>query len=279
MHNEPPSRSQSAGGRWWDYRRPLDRASYLGIGVVLMLLKYGVECSAIWLLTNRVYTPLAFVNPLASSRRQFVEGGPEGLTALWLVWTLPFVAIAVTLTIRRAIDAGKSPWWGLAILVPVLNFSVMAVLSIVPTTQAQAVPAPPSRKSAGADDRMPIASSAGVAMLVGVLVSAMYAIILTVISVYAFDSYGAAVFFGAPVVAGAFAAFTYNFEGGRGWGASLAVSMLPVVVLGGVLLLLALEGAVCILMAAPIMLPLAMFGGMLGKGIADHQPRRQAPAA
>ena len=50
---------------------------------------------------------------------------------------------------------------------------------------------------------------------------------------------------------------------------SLGVAMLPVLCLGAVLLLLALEGAVCILMAAPIMLPLAVVGGLIGKVVAD----------
>jgi hypothetical protein len=264
-----------AQGRWWDCRRPLDRVTYEAVGIVLMVLKYTGEAGAIWFITRRVYTPLDFINPLASARRHFTEGGPDWLTPLWLLWTLPFVAVAVVFTIRRAVDAGASPWWGLAIFVPGLNLAVMFAMAVM-RSQALRVQARAEHADDHSDDQ-PITASRGVAILVGVCVGAVYAMLLTVVSIYAFKSYGAALFFGTPIVAGAFAGFTYNFAAPRGWGASLLVAMLPVVCVGAGLMILALEGALCLLMAAPIMLPLAIVGGVIGKGIADlqHRDRRR----
>src|SRR2546429_3054376 len=37
--------------------------------------------------------------------------------------------IGVSMTLRRAADAGRSPWWGLLFFVPVVNYAVMAWLA------------------------------------------------------------------------------------------------------------------------------------------------------
>src|SRR5262245_58016098 len=107
---EPTPTSESPQ-RWWNCRQPVDRLTYLCVGALLMVLKYAVEAAAIGYITGKFYSPLDFINPLASARRQFIVGGNDFLTPMWLLWTLPFVAIAVVMTIRRAIDAGASPWW------------------------------------------------------------------------------------------------------------------------------------------------------------------------
>ncbi|HMO84005.1 MAG TPA: SRPBCC family protein, partial [Lacipirellulaceae bacterium] len=184
---------------------------------------------------------------------------------LWVLWTAPFVAIAVWFTIRRAIDAGRSPWWGLAILVPFVNFAVMIAFALAPSRPA---PAPAAEPPLFAAPPSSLASPGG-AMLLGIAGGALYAIGLTVLSIYALGSYGAALFFGTPLLSGAIASFTYNFERRRGWAGSLLISLLPVIAVGAALIVLALEGAICLVMAAPIMLPLALVGGAFGKTIAS----------
>jgi hypothetical protein len=145
---------------------------------------------------------------------------------------------------------------------------VMLAFAVLPAAQAPGEPTEargaPTLLKPGAPP-----PSTGLAVLSGILVSTCYATLMTVACIYLFDTYGAAVFFGTPLVAGAFTAFTYNFREGQSVVRTLCVAMLPVLCLGGLLLLLALEGAICILMAAPIMLPLAMVGGLIGKVVAD----------
>jgi uncharacterized membrane protein YhaH (DUF805 family) len=264
-----PTRSESHPSAWWDCRRPLDRTTYAAVGALGMLVKYVAEVGVLWAVTERAYTPLDFLNPLASSRLAFTRGAPSWLTPAWILWTLPFVAIAVVFTIRRAIDAGRSPWWGLAIFVPLLNFVVMIAMACLPSRDVDADLNAEPLAIKEFVETSPAATSPAFAMLVGILVSAFYMTALTLLLIYAFDSYGSALFFGTPVVAGAFATFTYNYRQGHSWGASLWVALLPVLCVGAVLLLLAFEGAICLLMAAPIMLPLAMLGGLVGKAIAD----------
>jgi len=62
-------------------------------------------------------------------------------------------------------------------------------------------------------------------------------------------------------------------------GLALNVALLPVGILGVALILVAMEGVICVLMAAPFALGLAALGGMLGYTIQAHHWRpKQTPA-
>src|SRR5439155_116718 len=58
--------------------------------------------------------------------------------------TLPFLWIGVAMTLRRAVDAGRSPWLALAFFVPLVNYVVMLALCRIPT-----VPLNPREERAG----------------------------------------------------------------------------------------------------------------------------------
>lgn len=269
MASMEPSLSPPAAPRFWDCSIPLSRRWYFIIGVTLMLLKYGVEYAFIRQSTGKFYSPFDFLNPLLTSRQHFLQGAPEWFGVTWLLWTFPFVTLAVLLSVRRAIDAGRSPWWGLAILLPGMNFLVMFALAVLPS-------APDNSASAAAGDdnasRQATAHlSAFQSMLLGVAVAAVYGFGTCVLTIYSFDSYGAALFYGTPVVAGAVAAYFYNRQESRSWQTSIGVSLLPMICIGGLFLIVALEGLICILMAAPLAIPLAAVGGVVGKGIADAE--------
>ncbi|GIS61479.1 MAG: hypothetical protein CM1200mP2_37040 [Planctomycetaceae bacterium] len=84
--------------------------------------------------------------------------------------------------------------------------------------------------------------------------------------VYALGDYGAALFFGGPILMGCVTGFVFNFQQRQPLGATMAVGLLMLLGSGGCLLLFALgKGVICLLMAAPLFLPLVMLGAMLGK--------------
>jgi uncharacterized membrane protein YhaH (DUF805 family) len=259
--------------RFWNCSVPLSRRSYFIIGVTLMLLKYGVEYAFIREYTGKFYSPLDFLNPLLTSRQHFLQGAPEWFGTTWLLWTFPFVTIAVLLSVRRAIDAGCSPWWGLAILLPGVNFLVMFALAALPSARKTSAIVPSDDENASRQVAAPL--SAFQSMILGVAIAAIYGFSTCVLTIYAFGSYGAALFYGTPVVAGAVAAYYYNRQESKSWLASIGVSALPMICIGGLFLIAALEGLICILMAAPLALPLAAVGGLVGKGIADAQLARR----
>ncbi len=118
---------------WFGLRDEVGRSAYVISGFGLMLFKYAAEATVIGLMCGKFYSPLHFLLPVYSLRNEVLQGGPEWLGAMLLVWSLPFLWIALGMSIRRAADVGHSPWDGLGVLVPVVNLIYMLVLSIMPS--------------------------------------------------------------------------------------------------------------------------------------------------
>ncbi|AMV19818.1 SRPBCC family protein [Planctomyces sp. SH-PL14] len=256
----------------------LDRGRYLAWGVGLMLLKYAVEAAVIGVATGEVYTPLDFFNPTLSGRMRFSRLGNEWLGLALTLWTIPFVWIAVAMSIRRCRDAGVSPWEVQWIFVPIVNFIEMirlAVLSSEPAILAEDSQEPGELPAPLPSGQREPPSGAVRAALSGIAAGVLYALFLIVSSVYLFDNYGSALFFGTPFVSGAVGAFLFNRPRPRSLLATLGNTSLMVLFCCLALLLLALEGMICVLMALPIMVPVAWLGGLVGWTIARETRRPQ----
>ena len=300
---------QYEGGRarWnpFSLQGRVDRAEYALAGVVLMLVKYAGEAGVIMAVTGLRYTPFDFVSPALGDREPFLSEGPPWLGLAWLAWTIPFVWIAVAMTLRRARDVGVTPWVCLLILVPILNFATMIAMAIAPAKSRrsnlsddglavhaqeddesdrqlerqlrEAWQSPQVDTTPPAGDERFYDTAAIVSAMGGLAVGVVYTVFLMVLSVYGFGSYGAALFFGGPIVTGAAAAYLYNRPAVRTLGVTLGHGMILVICCTAAFLLIGLEGAVCLLMALPIFIPLGLFGSLIGWAIAtgvDARTRR-----
>lgn len=262
--------------RWFSLQGTVSREEYLLTGVGLMILKYAVEAGVIGYFTGKFYTPLDFLNPLLSARSQFTVGAPEWLGMAWVLWTIPFVCIAVAMSMRRAIGAGASPWAGMFVLVPIINLPLMLYLACIPQGYANRnyVEDGSARSSLVisefdlVDEDRANSLLAFQAAFVGIAVGFAYMFCLVLFGVYVLKSYGAAMFFGTPLVAGAATAYTYNRWCPQLLGSTIALSLTSGVFFAAGLLLMGLEGIVCIAMAAPIILPVGILGALIGRAIA-----------
>src|SRR6185503_3159201 len=157
-----------------------------------------------------------------------------------VLWTLPFLWIGASMTVRRAVDAGRSAWGGLLFFVPLVNYVLMIVLCFLPSRPLAVIaPAdePPSSGSAAPaiDQRLRSA-------LLGLGVSLLIGFPLAVLCTVVLRSYGLSVFFGTPFVASAVAGFVHNRRETRPVGETMLVATTGLVLVGGSLLLFAIEG-------------------------------------
>lgn len=106
---------------WFGLAEPVSRTAYALSGFGLMGLKYVTEAVLVHHVTGRWLTPLDYFNPLLTSRLAAV-GGSDLLSAALIAWTLPFLWIGVSMTMRRAEDAGRSPFLALLYFVPLVNY-------------------------------------------------------------------------------------------------------------------------------------------------------------
>lgn len=234
--------------------------AYAVTGFSLAILKYAVEAGVIHHFTGKIYTPTDFLNPLLSMRQEFFKApAPDWLTAAMLWFTLPFLWISVSMSVRRAANAGMTAWFGLLVLLPGLNYLIMVVLCFLPHRY---------RLYWASRRAHPKASDKQVqSALLGVVSGTVLSITMVLVGVYLFQNYGAALSIGTPVIIGAVSAFIYNRPFARDLFGSLVVAQLSIAISGAALLLFAFEGLICLLMLYPIAAAMGLLGGFIGYAV------------
>jgi uncharacterized membrane protein YhaH (DUF805 family) len=226
-----------------------------------MALKYALDAAAVWLVTRQLWSPVDYLVPSITLRESKLTGASTWLVVAMIVWTLPFLWIGASMTLRRALDAGRSPWLATLFFVPLVNYALMLVLAVLPS-RAHPVPA--------RDAEVTPASLQTVAF--AVLVSGLMGTVLVAFCTVVLQAYGATLFLGVPFLVGAISGFALNRAEPSPLGATVRVAAGTVVVGGLGLLLFALEGALCVTMALPVAVPLAIAGALVGRFIARHAP-------
>jgi uncharacterized membrane protein YhaH (DUF805 family)/uncharacterized protein YndB with AHSA1/START domain len=243
-------------------RRPVGPRAYLGAGVVLMTVKYLLQLGILWAVSGAVLSPLSFLSPLTRHREPLLQGVPTEITVLLVVLTLPFLWIGLSMSVRRATDAGMSPWLGLLFLLPFVNYAVMLGLAFAPSKPG-AVWQLPTDSAQSTNEAVEIVRDVR-SVLIGLAGAFAIGSGMTWLMVYEMDGYGATLFFGTPAVMGAITSFSYNHDRLRSLGRSVVLGMLAPLFGLGAMLLFAFEGLMCITMAAPIVAALGAVGAVFG---------------
>jgi uncharacterized membrane protein YhaH (DUF805 family) len=225
-----------------------------------MAFKYALDAALIWRFAGVFWRPVDYLNPLWSAREQVLRGAPSWLAPVLVVITLPFLWIGVSMTLRRAVNAGISAWNSLLFFVPVVNYVLMAVLCVLPVA-TQARPHVGPSTSPTVDDRLTSA-------LLGVAASIGITLVTVGIGIYLKRAYSTGLFLGVPFTIGYISSYIYNRRFPRSVGESIVIAVASVTVAGGALIVFALEGLVCAVMALPLAFALALPGALLGRLVA-----------
>jgi uncharacterized membrane protein YhaH (DUF805 family) len=257
--NRPPGDIRMQLARfWWTFDAPVSRHAYLRHGAGLVALKYAGDVLLVALAAGRFWTPADYVHSIPFLLATRLDGAPPWLMPALALWTLPFLWAGVTLTLRRALDAGRSAWLTLGFFVPYLNYLLMLVLCLAPSASERPVSIERPRDY---EQRLPSA-------LLAIAAGLVLGLLMIVLTVTVLGQYGAALFFATPFAIGALTAFLFNrrypastFETGE-------VAAMTLAVVAGAAFLLGSEGAICILMALPIALVVGLMGAAFGRCVA-----------
>lgn len=254
------------------FEAPVNQRAYALAGFSLMAFKYLVDSTVIWFATGKPWWPLDYLSPLAKTRLERFGDEHDLLQLGLVIWTLPFMWVGLSMTIRRAVDAAAPPLpSALLYFVPFLNYVWMLVLCALPSGTS---PAP--RTCAAAPPKQSLDLKL---LLAAVLTSIVVASAAFATSIFVFRSYGSTLFIGAPILLGATGSLVYNSKGRRSPGQSLVVATASTVCVGGALLLFAAEGLFCIAMALPLALPMSMVGALVGYMLSGRgRPTRSSAA-
>jgi len=188
---------------------------------------------------------------------------PDWVSIVALTGMLVSGWVLASLSFRRCADANISGWFAAPVVAPLFQFFVVVGLSLRPSR----APENSAAAEISADQGGLPAATLGMLAGVGLILCAV------VIGALGFGVYGYGLFVVMPFLTGALSGFLANRNGDIG-ARQTSVLVFGTSVIGGVMLVLcALEGIVCILMAAPLGLGAAILGGKLGRRIAGKGER------
>ena len=269
----------------------IGRAPYFVAGVCLLAIKFGVD-RIISRVFERPWSPAEYIVPGASLGMLIANPQDRLFYTTLAIGAVPFIAMGVWLTVLRLRSIGVSPAWSILFFAPVINFALFAILtalperirkgnvvsggSIPPASEVpHAIPLSysqiPARPFASLDRLLPANPPALKA--VAVLVPAFIGLAVTVLSVQFLSTYGWGVFVGVPFCIGLMAAILFAVRGAPSLSSCIGIGCASLTVYGVLLILCAFEGAVCILMAAPLAYPVAILGALVGASLTGRPDR------
>ncbi|MEM1294461.1 MAG: SRPBCC family protein, partial [Verrucomicrobiota bacterium] len=169
--------------------------------------------------------------------------------------------IGLTMSVRRAVDVGFSPWFGVGFLVPLWNWLTIVALCFAPSTEENTWSVDKPGELLPVDLRT---------VLGGIAIGAGLSLIMVLFSVHVLGDYGWSLFIGTPFVVGMVTGYQTNRKEPRSAKSSVWVATLAILLGGATLLLFALEGIICVLMAGIPAIVLAIGGALIGHAIAHH---------
>jgi hypothetical protein len=182
---------------------------------------------------------------------------------------IPFVALPLTvlmawalaaLSFRRATNANADPWIAAASVVPIVQIPAILFLCLVPA------------QIRSEDVRVAADSAGHVSWSIavqGMLAGTTFSVASVALGALVFGTYGYGMFVLSPLMIGGLTGYLANRPHDIGTG-STAILALGATGLGGIaLVVVALEGILCLALAFPLTLGLALLGGALGRKIAN----------
>jgi uncharacterized membrane protein YhaH (DUF805 family) len=261
----------------WDGK--VSRRRYVTVGFIGVVLKHSLDRFIAASILGYRDTLFNYWAPLGKAARLAHLSNTEArFLAILLLFSIPFLWVGVAMTVRRLRDAGQPVWLVVLFFIPVINVLFFLALAVLPPqerpTYDEGSPWPGPGLLAGMIPRSALGSA-----VLSIFLTTVLGLVFVALGTLVIRAYGWGLFVALPFCLGMFSVLLYSYHAPRSWRTCLNVALLPIGVLGVVSLLVAMEGVICILMAAPFAAGLAGLGGMLGYTIQAHHWRpKQTPA-
>lgn len=256
----------------WRWNGKVDRQTYAIVGVVALSIKRVIDVAVASHFLHPgdrhgVGITLSFFNywlPLGrGARLSQLSASEVNFLATMLLVAMPFIWLGLAMTLKRLRDAGQPVWLVTLFFIPFLNILFFLVLCLLPgrglPESKEAAPWPKVRPLDGIIPRSQLGSAT-----LSIVVTTFIGLVFVLLGTKTLGSYGWSLFVALPFCLGLFSVLFYSYHAPRNLSGCLVISLLPIGMLGVVLLAVALDGLICIVMAAPFALALAVLGGWAG---------------
>jgi uncharacterized membrane protein YhaH (DUF805 family) len=242
----------------WSWHGKIGRGRYLATGLILFVVKHNLD-RILAAVAGYPWSPISYWVFMAPNGVMSLNPADAMFYVALLLFAIPFMWVGVVLTLRRLRDAELPLWLVMLFFVPFLNVIFFVILAVIPTRR----PGDEVEKFGPSIGRLIPRGEFGSAIF-GIGVTALLAVIETVFSTTGLGKYGWGLFVGIPFFLGLNSTMIYGFHYPRSLGRCLLVSLFSVGLVGAALLGFAIEGVICLAMALPLAIPLALFGGLIG---------------
>ena len=251
------------------------RGTYALVGFVGLAIKHNLD-RYIALQFGEKWAVWSYWSPIErlSGPGVFGSNNEKFLLALF-VTAIPFIWIGLTMTVKRLRDAGQPTWLAVMFFAPVVNLIFLAILALYPSAESE------SKTQAESGARVsPFwpRSKWGSAAL-AVAISAILGVLGAWVAIAGLGAYGLSLFLALPFAMGYVSVWIHTRAHPRSYVNVLALVSLSVLLAAAGILAIAIEGAVCLVMAAPIAWLLALLGGSLAYVIHTEPGIRPAQTA
>lgn len=260
----------------WRWAGCASRGEYAAVGFIGVAIKHFLDraiATAFFGYQGQIFNYWA---PLGKAARlDHLSDTEAKFLATLLLISIPFIWIGVAMTVKRLRDAGQPLWLVVLFFAPFFNLLFFLFLCAFPpqgrSQGSEGAPWPGPHGIARFIPHSKIGSAA-----LSIAVTTVLGLGFVLMGTVVIGAYGWGLFVALPFCLGMFSVLLYSYHEPRDWDDCLFVSLLPVGLVGVALILVAMEGAICMLMAAPFALGLAGVGGMVGHGIQElyWRPKR-----
>jgi uncharacterized membrane protein YhaH (DUF805 family) len=261
-------------GSFWRWDGKVTRRTYAMFGACGLGIKYNLDRVIAdyfgfhWNIWN-------YLDPLEHPDRFPQISGPEKYyLAILLITALPFIWVGVTMTMKRLRDAGQPLALTLLFFAPVVNLLFFALLCLMPSQLAGSVTVM-RQWGAALPSRYWPTTRAGSAALATVL-AGLLGVVVTWGALRFVGAYGLTLFIALPFVMGYLGVWIYSRTQKTQIVDVVELVSYSVTVAGLGIVGIAVEGVVCLLMAAPLAWMIALLGGMTAQFIHGRASSPQA---
>jgi uncharacterized membrane protein YhaH (DUF805 family) len=264
----------------WRWDGKVGRAKYAAVGLIGVAIKYNLDrliAGSFW-----GYNQSFFFNywaPLGKAARlDHLSNNEAKFLATLLLFSIPSLWVGVAMTAKRLRDAGQPVWLVVLFFIPVINVLFFLALCALPAQEpaaySEGAPWPGPGVVAGMIPRSALGSA-----VLAIFLTTVLGLLFVGLGTVVIQAYGWGLFVALPFCLGMFSVLLHSYHEPRDLKTCLGVALLPIGILGAVLVLAAMEGVICVLMAAPFAIVLSVIGGMIGYSIQDrYWGARQRPA-
>ncbi len=261
----------------WRWEGALDRGPFVLAGAILFAIKYNLDRLIAEGIFHRPRWSI-FEYPIPFHQQTVPLQDDLPFFATLMVVALPFIWAGAALTVRRLRSAGLPIWLVVFFFPPFINLFFFLLLALLPSKAQRETPpqADAGRLKAMLDRWIPDHPMGSAAL--ALLLNTLLALPLIYIATETLGDYGWTLFVGVPFFLGLSAVLLHGYHRPRNLGSCLIVALCSVALISALLFALAMEGVICLLMAAPLGILVALTGGVLGYFIQkQHWANLEAP--